>query len=519
MSRGLAPKAGWLGAVLTSLSIACASRPAATAPVSEVSLVFTTALSGSIEPCGCSQAMRGGLARVLGVVDTLRATGRAVHYFDAGDLLFAPGPISPEALPQQRLKAQTLARALSRAGLEARLAGPSDAREGAQFLAEQALPALPPSNHERPYRTVSVGTSTVAIVGASTLVDARRAAAKARADGAAFVVALVLQPFETLLGQLSQDEAEPLDLVVAAQPKDELSAELNRALGTRPRLVQAQSKGRSLLRVDLRLSGGARPVWVADDAARQRELSALDERIEQLRAQVNEPGLADDFKALKQGKLDEVVARRQVLAQAPLTLPAGPSAVAQLVPVEATRPEQPAIKALVTEYDRAVGELNLSWAKAHGQDCRPPAPEERGFVGSATCEACHPLAVQAWRKTKHARAYAALTEAGKGFHLDCVSCHVTGWQQPGGVCHVADTDGFEHVGCEACHGGASLHVTTMKKTDIDRAATSERCVSCHDRENSAHFEHTRYVAQLLVPGHGLPPEPPPAEPPAVVTPP
>lgn len=511
MSQARGPRRRWGAALVVTALAACATKPPPPVRLDDATLFITAELAGAIEPCGCSAAMRGGLARLLGVIAAERATGRAVHFFDAGDLLFPPGAIAEAALPQQEAKAAALARAFAQQGLAARLPGPGDLRRGPDFLAARGLPALPSPQAQRPYASVTVGGSRIAVVGAATLPEAQAAGALARRDGAGFVVAFVLAPFEALAKQLGADD-DALDLVVAARAKDELTGELNRALGTKPRLVQVQTKGRSLLRVDLKLAGPLRPTWAADDAARQRELSALDERIEQLRGQVNEPGLADDFKALKQAKLDEVVGRRQLLAQAPVTLPPGASAVARAIPIEAALPEPEGLRALVAEYDRAVGEMNLAWAKAHGEDCPAPTPAERGFVGSATCEACHPLAGQAWRKTKHFGAYAALAAQGKQYHLDCVACHLTGWQQKGGVCHVADFAGFEHVGCEACHGGGSLHVTTTKKEDIDRTKDGQVCLRCHDHENSPHFDYATYAPQLIVPGHGLPPPAPPPTP-------
>lgn len=41
--------------------------------------------------------------------------------------------------------------------------------------------------------------------------------------------------------------------------------------------------------------------------------------------------------------------------------------------------------------------------------CRPPAPVERGFVGSARCGDCHPAEADAWQGSHHARALAPAT--------------------------------------------------------------------------------------------------------------
>jgi len=65
------------------------------------------------------------------------------------------------------------------------------------------------------------------------------------------------------------------------------------------------------------------------------------------------------------------------------------------------------------------------------------------FVGTVACLACHVEAEEVFKTTKHPRGYATLVEVGKQHHLDCIGCHVTGWQQPQGVCRIDQTAGRE----------------------------------------------------------------------------
>ena len=104
--------------------------------------------------------------------------------------------------------------------------------------------------------------------------------------------------------------------------------------------------------------------------------------------------------------------------------------------------------------------------------------------------------------TKHPRAYEALQNEGKQYHLDCVGCHVTGWKQPQGVCRIDQTEGRREVGCEMCHGAGSLHAAGPTKTNIKSDVTAATCTGCHDAENSPHFDFDAYVAKILGPGHG-----------------
>ncbi len=270
------------------------------------------------------------------------------------------------------------------------------------------------------------------------------------------------------------------------------------------KLVQVQNKGRSLLRVDLSLRDGSRPTWLKGSGEQERELATLDERIELLRGQVNEPGVSEALRSLKKAKLDDLLQRRAELANAPITWPTtGNAAAFRFVAIETTLPQDPTVAALEQAYDRDVGQFNLAWAREHGKACEPPTAERPGFVGTAVCGSCHPDALTVWQGTRHPHAFEDLEAKGKQYHLDCIGCHVSGWQQPGGVCRIDQTEQRREVGCESCHGPGSAHVALPTRATI-RRGSKEVCVGCHDHENSTHFEYESYLAKIRGPGHGAP---------------
>src|SRR6185436_10037606 len=146
------------------------------------------------------------------------------------------------------------------------------------------------------------------------------------------------------------------------------------------------------------------------------------------------------------------------VASEPPPSPQGKLAFAvRFVPIEASSPEDPAVKAIVDRYDHDVGELNLAYARANGRDCAVPKKGEAGFVGNGPCLDCHKEAFPVWKASKHAHGLATLVEKGKQYHLDCIGCHVTGWQRTGGVCRIDKTAGREGIGCESCHGPGAVH--------------------------------------------------------------
>ena len=59
----------------------------------------------------------------------------------------------------------------------------------------------------------------------------------------------------------------------------------------------------------------------------------------------------------------------------------------------------------------------------------------------ARCQGCHQQAYTWWRGTPHGRAYETLTSRHKEFHLECVGCHVTGYELPGGSTVTHNMDG------------------------------------------------------------------------------
>ncbi len=470
-------------------------RPAA--PVRQARLFVTAELKGYLGPCGCSENMRGGIARTAFQIVEARKTGANVFFIDSGDALFGSQEIPGDAVPQQERKAKALADAFVLMGLHARATGPLDDARGQSFRTALGLPEFPPSA----VQLLDIGGSKIAVLNAETIAQVAPRAAAAKAQGAVFILAMVQQSFDVV--SKAAGEGLPVDFVLATRSKDEFSSETSRLVrGTTP-VAQLQSKGRTLL--SIQLTQGDRDAKFellrgADDS--ERELLALDQRIELLRAQVNEPMLADPLKALRKAKLEEVIARREKLAAAPLPEPKGKNVFGtRFIPIEASFPMLPAAVELITAYDRDVGKLNLQYAQEYGKDCSPPEKGKAAFVGNAACLECHEEAFAVWQSSKHAIAYPTLEKIGKNHHLDCVGCHVTGWQQPGGTCRIDRVTGRDHVGCESCHGPGSVHVADASDDNIDKGNQPAACVGCHDAENSPHFAFDAYIAKILGPGH------------------
>jgi hypothetical protein len=466
-------------------------------------LFFSADTRGYLGPCGCSENMRGGIARAAAQVLEARKGTLPVLYVDGGDSLFGDSQLEPAQVPQEERKARALAEAMKRMGLAVRAVGERDDARGADFRRGLGLPELEPGG----VKVLPAGARKVGVVSASDAAGLKQASTRARAEGAAFVVAL----FHGTVEQAQQAVATPepgVDLVLATHTASEFDGEENKLVRASVPVVGLQSKGRSLLRVDLAYGsrpGRFTPLKTAEDS--EREAASIERRLQLLDKEINLPGLNPERKRLQQQKREELVARRQALLTAPVAA-AGDSDTFSLrfVPLESTLPSHPEAQAVVNAYDADVGKMNLEWARAHGQDCPPPEKGQAAFVGSATCAHCHPATVPVWESSKHHEAWETLEKVGKQFHLNCTGCHVTGWEKPGGVCRLDKVAGREDVGCESCHGPGSRHVESPSADNITAHPGQEVCITCHNPENSPHFDFTTYLPRVLGPGHGQPPE-------------
>jgi hypothetical protein len=126
-------------------------------------------------------------------------------------------------------------------------------------------------------------------------------------------------------------------------------------------------------------------------------------------------------------------------------------------------------------------------------------------VGVEVCTTCHKSKREFWNRTQHSGAYATLSSAHKEFNLDCVSCHVTGYDRPGGstVVHV---EKLRDVQCEVCHGPGSRHVDTPLDEKLIALPEQSLCAAqCHHPPHvKADWSVTASWAKIIGPGHQRP---------------
>ena len=251
-------------------------------------------------------------------------------------------------------------------------------------------------------------------------------------------------------------------------------------------------------------------VLYAGEAARKRAGEKADKRIATLQAQLAEwkkDATADKaFVAARQKELDELIGERKVLQTRAEPPPAtGNWFSYELAPVRHVIARDPEIADELRKLAQTIGHINVEAARG-----QPAPPAEAGvptYVGNAACEKCHKPAVELWKKTVHAQAWKTLVEVDKQYHYDCIGCHVTGWEKPGGAnLGTVEKRGLIDVGCETCHGPGSKHVEEAgledPKTLVLRPAERFCADNCHTKEHSDTFVLVPYLRDILGKGHG-----------------
>ncbi|HWM88415.1 MAG TPA: multiheme c-type cytochrome [Kofleriaceae bacterium] len=515
---------------LCALILACGSGngkgkdPSGGEAGERVVLFVTTEMKGTIEPCGCNSDPMGDLARTAALIADARRGGAPVVVLDAGSLLFSQAPVAEEEAEQERLKADLVV-ALFRDQLKAAAIGlgPYDLSMGAKAVrpARQAANLAPAAGvATEPPKIVQAGKVKVGVFGVVSpqavkleagdpVAAAKTAAADLRRRGADVVVALAHMTRKDARDMARR--VEGIDFVIVGQNAPATPDKVVDAPEPAGQawLVQPADRGQVVARIDVALrGGGARFADAVGEARAQVLATDLEQRAVELRAELEkwkQDKSADKaFVAEKQKELADIDAERERLKASPLQIPEqGSWFTLSQIRVRKRLACDRAVVTKKTELDRVTGKANLAAAAKLGPPARPAAGKP-GYAGIEECGYCHQKAVEFWQKTVHARAWKTLVDLGKEASYDCISCHVTGWDEPGGA-NLAHNEPLRDVQCEVCHGPASLHVDANgkeKKSSLVLRTPEDRCKGCHNEDHSDTFEYEAYLRDVTGPGHG-----------------
>jgi peroxiredoxin len=127
----------------------------------------------------------------------------------------------------------------------------------------------------------------------------------------------------------------------------------------------------------------------------------------------------------------------------------------------------------------------------------PMLLNRRGYTGSDVCSVCHELEAQTYRFTQHADAYNTIVTHNKTRNAECVSCHVVGFDKPGGYSFAETPTHLENVGCESCHGRGGPHLSPDFVPKVDGAKHFESiCQTCHNATHSISFDYATFRPKI-----------------------
>lgn len=497
-----------------------------------VRLYLASSIAGALEPCGCSKNQLGGFDHFAALFQKEAGVAKASFTVAAGPLFFLdPSPRGDQA-KQDEWKADAIAAALGRVGFVGWAPGANDWAAGAPKLAslrDASKGAILGANlggattGALPYVLRDAAGTKIAFIGLSTpermgigpdgvtigpADDALKTAiAKAKGEGAKLLIGVAAMKRGEALR--AAEGAPDLNVLLVGKPFDQGEANDKPQAPTligKTVVVETANHLQTVGVLDFTLRD---PNGVPQDAsglARSEERAALMGRIADLESKIRKwsqsPTISPKDLQDRQAELAKLRADLDRLGEAAPPATGSYFRYAMREIKGELGKDPPVADAMLSYYDK-VNTTN----KAELANRLPPPPDASGnrFIGVAECAKCHAAAKTVWDGTAHAHAYKTLSDQHKEFNLDCVSCHVTGYEKPGGST-VTHADGLTDVQCENCHGpGARHREKPGDKTLIIGKPSPDLCTSaCHHPPHVEDFDPVAQMRFILGPGHGKP---------------
>jgi len=496
-------------AVSLALSVGCSrSQPAGPSDGESPSfrIAVVTDLKGYLEPCGCTSDPLGGIDRLAARIRALRKDPVPLVFLMAGDAFFDTAALEPIRVDQANRNAMTLIGILNGLDVAAALPGQSDRGQPSEVLdalrVASDFPWLAMRTDAEVLRT-EAGALRLAVVGVRP--GAEREAVKAALGSPKAESDLTIALVDGSRRDANRIGAiDGVDFVLQGGLDEDEPVPPHQA--GRAWVLHASRQGQGLTVVDVYRRKKGESFVDRSEWSRSERAAQLDRQIGDLAVKITAWEKSSEIDAAdidaQRGRLAELKKERRAL-EAPTMRSDSNALSATWVPLPKKAPKDPQVEQLMREHSKIVNEANrLAFANLEPP---PLGPDDIGYVGSAACSGCHQEAFAWWRNHAHGVAYLTLQQRNKEYNLDCVSCHVTGYQQPGGSTVTQNQSGaLVNVGCESCHGAGAAH-TKDPEVAILRETPASICVQCHNAEHSDLFDYESYRKTLVVPGHGLPP--------------
>ncbi len=510
---------------------ACRSPRTAETEKPTLRLYLVSNVAGALEPCGCVKDQLGGLDHVAALMMQGKKAAPDSALVVAGPLFFLDPVVKEERKSQELAKAQTIADILKGFDFVGVAPGRNDWALGGATLGELAtrggggVLACNAKPQSALFHASIVRVSGGIKVGFVGVASPDKSDNGASLDGVAFE-----SPADAVKTEVSSLRAQGAQVLIAIAAVGR--GEAKRIADAVPELtaivVGATSQGgeENTNAPPPELVGnvlvaetsnhlqtvGALDLFVRKDSfsfhdgtgiAQGQKRKELDGRIDELHAKIADwekdaKISAKDLEA-RRADLKRIEAERKALDDVPPPKE-GSFFQYRVLEVRDSLGADDTVKKQFLAYYKKVNDGNRTLFATR----MPPAPPADGnvYAGLDACVACHPAPKAVWDKTAHAHAYKTLEDGFKEFNLDCVSCHVTGYEQPGGA-SVTHVEKLKDVQCEDCHGPSSLHAANPTKVHSPFPKPSAaRCADCHHPPHVHTFNAAEKMPAILGPGHG-----------------
>jgi hypothetical protein len=517
-SKSRGSVAAWLFAcALAAAGVAacqgCHATPAGSSPATPaegtptVRLYFVSDLAGALEPCGCTKDQLGGLDHAAAWMTSEHAHAPVSALALAGPTFFMNEALTPDHSDQDVAKAETLAEALGSLGCVGLAPGANDWADGDTELIKLRNAAGggllvanfdPGPETATPSRLVTLNGVRIGFIGVG-----------APSAGSSSPRAPAAEAVKAQIAKLKKEGANVFVALASVGGSEKSAGEGNTETPPGERvgeviIAETANHLQSVGALDLFVRGGSYAFADATglDAAQKR--ADLTRRVDELHVKIanweKDGTIAKTDLDARRADLAKLEADRVQLDDRPA--PSSGSFFRYTVKeVRTSLGRDEALSAKLAAYYATVNEHNRV---AFAARLPPPAvPGQPTYVGVRVCAGCHGAARVFWETTRHAHAYATLSSENKQFNLDCVSCHVTGYDQPGGS-SVTHVDRFENVQCEVCHGPGSLHAAKPEKiAPPNKQPKPDLCRTCHHPPHVEAFDAKAKMSAILGPGHGM----------------
>ncbi|HEY8072687.1 MAG TPA: multiheme c-type cytochrome [Labilithrix sp.] len=508
--------------------------PAPDGALPDARLYLVSDMAGALEPCGCVKDQLGGMDHFGALVEKEKKSAKGTATLSAGPLFFLDMELSDDRRAQEVAKAETIAKAMQDVGLAAFAPGRNDWAGGAGELGTlgqasdaKLLAANLTAQGVAPVKwtKISRGRLTFGVIGvaapdkakvplegvtSSAPSDAVKEGVTAlKADGVQVIIALAAVG-RGEAKRIADANPELLAIVVGstggggeantqAPPPERIGDVL---------IVETANHLQTVGVLDLYLRDDAKGlVKFADSTGieRLRKRQEVSDRIDELRGRIaqweNDKSVDPKDIAARKADLAKLEAERDSLTKS--EAPTSGSFYQYIArDIRDDLGKDDAVSRAMLAYYKQVNDTNKRDLASRVP--KPAAKGEPSYVGIEMCTSCHDEPRKVWDATRHAHAYETLSKQFKEYNLDCVSCHVTGYDRPGGstVTHV---DNLKDVQCEVCHGPGSLHMAKPEKVKMPvPKPEADTCLACHHPPHVHVFDAKAKMAEILGPGHGKP---------------